>query len=472
MNVKPREVFRGRESGLDRKVLAYADRSISPLLGLIRRVALVTYDAKSPTIFTVLPELADIHRRAGITAKPEYHVGGFGFSLEEAMMRALGESAERVAHVTFHVRNPHLLVKRSRKELQADKISYLPLADLGRFSQEQREHPAFPFDEFDESAPICWLPAIELTRDAEILVPAQVMLTGFTTADEPRAAPAMTTGTATHVTMGRSLLNALLELLEIDAAMGHWYSGSAAPRIDATRSSTPRLARFLEMAEPWLGRTGSRFEFYWLRSASDLPVYVVACTYRSDSYPALAVGLGAATDLESAMYTALRESIPITAIALLRGLALVNENTRSGETRRLAADLAEAIGNVSTDAITDLETAVAYYAAPGQSEEVFNTRFDSAALVSGQEIQREVITLGNKDDIDSVFVALASEAGRRHRLLAMDLTTEESVGLGFRVTRIYSPDLLPLFLPSFPEIDHPRFRAYGGFRSTAPHPYP
>jgi hypothetical protein len=67
---------------------------------------------------------------------------------------------------------------------------------------------------------------------------------------------------------------------------------------------------------------------------------------------------------------------------------------------------------------------------------------------------------------------MLGEVVRRYRVFAMDLTMEDTARLGMRVARLYSPDLMCLCLPSLPEAAHPRFRAYGGFRSVEPHPYP
>lgn len=67
---------------------------------------------------------------------------------------------------------------------------------------------------------------------------------------------------------------------------------------------------------------------------------------------------------------------------------------------------------------------------------------------------------------------LLSLTVERYRIFALDLSAQDTLSLGFRVVRLFSPDLLPLYAPSFPEGDHPRFAAYGGFRNAAPHPYP
>jgi hypothetical protein len=59
-----------------------------------------------------------------------------------------------------------------------------------------------------------------------------------------------------------------------------------------------------------------------------------------------------------------------------------------------------------------------------------------------------------------------------NELIGLDLTTGDVRDLGFRVVRLWSPDLLSLPLPSAPPLLHPRFNSYGGATDGAPHPYP
>jgi thiazole/oxazole-forming peptide maturase SagD family component len=364
-----------------------------------------------------------------------------------------------------------LISSRSQKDLEVEGKRYLSISEIGQFTEEQRRQPAFPFHTLSETTLISWMPAIDLRDNGDTLLPAQAVITGLMTSGEPPAVPAMTTGTAAHVAYGHALLNALLELLQLDAAMGHWYNLSTAPRIEISPRSTPRFARFCETYSAWLNRANSRFEFYWLRRPPDeLPVYVVACaSRRASGFPALTLGLGIATDLEMALYSALRETMPIASIAMMRALVLLYESSREGPSRRLASDLHEAYEKINASEITDLETAVGYYALPEYAEMLFPARFDPQQVVTGPEIYKLVPPLGESE---TMVTMLLSEAIKHYRLFALDLSTEDSVGLGFRVARLYSPDLLPLCFPSFPEGAHPRYKAYGGFRSTAPHPYP
>lgn len=475
MSIPVKEVARRSSSGLDPRVQSYMDRLVSPLFGPIRRLSTASYDAASPSLFTILPELTDIHRRVGLSSAPQYHLGGFGFLLEEAIMRALGESIERASHITFHTSFPHLIQRHTQRDLINAQIPHLSIHELGRFKPEQRKHPRFIFRELSEEVKLTWIPAIDLRTEEETLLPLQAVTTGFPAPDEPRATLAVTTGTAAHTSYSQALHNALLELLQLDATMGHWYSNSSAPLIDTSPASTPHFAQFLKMYAPWLDRDGVKTEFYWLRRPDDgIPIYVVACVCRRpEGFPAITTGLGVATDLEQAMYSALYETIPIIYGTMLAALTQLYEYTAPGEHQvsRSANSLYEAYQQVDLTGVIDLDTTMGYYGLPKNVGTIIPSRFDPRQVITGPEIRRHVPQLRTSGG-QTVTGHLLSLAVERYRLFALDLSAQDTLSLGFRVVRLFSPDLLPLYAPSFPEADHPRFEAYGGFHSAAPHPYP
>jgi hypothetical protein len=273
-------------------------------------------------------------------------------------------------------------------------------------------------------------------------------------------------------------LGAILELLQLDATMGHWYSGSTAPGIEVSPTSTPRFARFFALYSPWLDRANANIEFFWLQRPNDgIPVHIVACTCRQASgFPALTVGLGASIDLEQAMYSALYETIPISYAAMASGLEHLYEYAAPGKQHpeRLAKNLNEAYASLDSGNILDLDSGVGYYALPANTEKIIPSRFDSRQKVGGPEIRRQVqaVDKGDFATPDALATFLVSRALQHYRLFALDFSASDSIALGFRIVRLFSPDLLALSAPSFPEGAHPRYQAYGGFHTSAPHPYP
>jgi thiazole/oxazole-forming peptide maturase SagD family component len=472
-----RQASRRSSAGIDPAVLRNIDRMVSPLLGPVRRMTTLRYDPSSPAVYTVLPELTDIHRRTGMASSPEYHLGGYGFLLDEALRRALGEAVERSAQVTFHTSYPELVRRHSRSELLARGVAHVPVEAFARFSEEQWRASGFPLSRVGEAAPINWVPMVDLREPGrEVLVPLQAMVTGYTCVDEPRGAIAVSTGTAAHLTYERAMLSGLLEMLQIDATMGHWYGAHTAPRIDVSPASTPRFARFLKSHRTRLDRFGGAIEFYWLQRPDDgVPIYVVACAVRRPGdYPALALGLGVAVDLEAALYSALIEAIPVSFVALMNGLQQLYSmpTPDEGQPKRRARDLRSAYSALDLARLRDFDAAVGYYALPEHAEALFPSRFDPDHVVGAPEIRCAMASLDPGMDPGEVAREVIAQARRRYELYALDFTAVDAKALGYRVVRVYSPDLLLLSLPSYPEKDHQRYAAYGGVRSTAPHPYP
>src|SRR5206468_3261869 len=64
--------------------------------------------------------------------------------------------------------------------------------------------------------------------DKDIWVPAQMLFVGYrinSERNEVAFTPGFSTGTAAHSSVEKALQNALLEAIEIDALMLHWYTG-------------------------------------------------------------------------------------------------------------------------------------------------------------------------------------------------------------------------------------------------------
>lgn len=386
-------------------------------------------------------------------------------------MKALGESFERATHFLFHVNNPELISRHTVTELRESGTPHLPIGEVGRFTPKQLANPRFPGQPVDDDTPLSWLPMFDLTNGGTALLPAQTVLAGFPARDEPRASIGITTGSAAHQDYPRALLGAVLEMIQVDATMGHWYSHSAAPRIEVSASSAPRMHRFLLANEAWLARADTTIEFFLMRQPERWPVYVTACVIRRDRFPALGIGHGVAIDLDRSMYRALYEAVPISLVALMQTMRQLAGEPDS-DAPPAAGTIRDLYRRLDINQVTDLEAAVAYYALPEHADEALTGRFDEHTVVTADDIHAEVPpAIAGRPAMDAAG-QLLDLVRARHRLYAMDLTTPDVAARGLYVARVFSPDLVSLCLPSFPEELHARFDAYGGFHSAQPHPYP
>ncbi|MFF5207634.1 YcaO-like family protein [Streptosporangium sp. NPDC000396] len=426
-------------------------RMHSPLCGLMPSMGFLQRQRGAPRLMVAGGELTGVHVLRGLPAPKigAYHIGGYGLRPFESHIRTLGEVVERYGGYLAPVSGRFPIRYAAAEELHAagEPCDAGPAAP---YTAEQYDRPGFPFRPRRDGDVLGWIRATRLGDGRDCWVPAQLLLVGYVVQDtrgEPWLAPAVSTGTAAHTDPDRAALNALEEMVQIDAALSHWYGGSRSIRI-AAGSRTAALQRVVQNA---FDPRGDRPEFHLLPNA-DLPGFTVACLIRSPDgrLPAVAVGLGVDGVLERAMYRALLEA------AGVRGLATWSALQQRFEQWPAAAD-----------DIFDLESNVSYAATP-EGARVVDARFadcdDAAADDLPPDDERQAGVRARE------LVRAFHATGKR--LYAADLTTVDVADLGFVVARFWCPDLVTLPLPSAPAAAHERFTAYGGFRRHDPHPYP
>jgi thiazole/oxazole-forming peptide maturase SagD family component len=429
-------------------------RMVSPLCGLDQRVSFMTRGRFDPPFMTAGAQLTGVHV---LQKRPEpkftaYHIGGGGIFLDEPLIRTFGETIERYSQLLSEVAFGHCFVVASYEAIAARGEPVLAPEKLRIFTDAQYEAPQMPFQRFDPNRPMAWTRGQSLTQGSTVWVPSQLLFVGYrpkTEDGEPWLTAAMTTGTASHTAPERAMRNALLELIQVDAAMGHWYTDARAPEIVPDQRASP-LVRLLEKHFP---HPAVAPKFYWLPSP-DLPGLCIACVVRSGSVlPAIAVGLGSDLSLISAMYKALLEAVSV------RQLAKINLLYQSPTGR-------DGWGAPEPGPITDFDSNVAWYARH-ENHEVIDAKFNAESRMQASDLPAD-----SREDLQEQNTMLVDAFRRTDKqLVFMDLTTDDVRELGFRTFRLWSPDVLGLSLPSFPTGAHRRFQSYGGVTYERPHPY-
>jgi len=433
-------------------------RMLSPLVGLNTQIGHTLRTRSAPRFMMLGAEMTGIHVLQGQPRPPRghYHIGGAGIHLDEALIRSLGETVERYTQFASGIQWKSRLVWASLDDLRragAPTISYRMLAV---YSDRQYALKGFPFRPFAPDAPLMWVGAVSLVTRTPIWVPAQLAFVGYnlrTDRHEARIGLAVTTGGAAHVTETMAMRNGLLELIQIDSAMTHWYGGRPAVHI-ALDARTRGLQRIVERR--FSHAHARHIQFYWLRD-SQFPVFSVACVIRdpNGAIPCAVVGLGADLRLEEALYKALLEAMGIVQLAKV---TLMNLAVTRGR---------EALAEIDPDAIFDLDTNVGYYALPGHAETI-GVKFDERVTQRASDLPGD----GTADAAEAVSVLVDRFRQLDLELIGLDLTTADARALGFRAYRAWSPNLVTLCMPGAPPAAHPRFESFGGFRYVGPHPYP
>jgi thiazole/oxazole-forming peptide maturase SagD family component len=427
---------------------------LSPLTGVLRDVSFVAPSSTSPRFFVAGGDLSSPATAIGKFGEMSYahHVGGAGIFLDEALVRTFGEAVERYVQVT--PRGSKSAPSLYKYEQAKEYCKALPLTDLRWFTRQQCERPNFPFSYVEGDESVAWVSGHDLRANQEILLPAQAVIVGYEPqieSGEKRLTCAVTTGTAVHIDQERSDLNALLELIQIDATLKQWYTlrdGSAEVKLD---SRTTVINRILDAYWP-------QDSMPWPRFFSNCSVIdgifciecVIADEYRS---PAIAVGLGCGLRLIDGMYRALREAVAVHTLARI--------NRWKYERAR-----ARGVPTIDPNSIFNLDDNVTLYTFHSEAEKVLK-RYSATKRVAATELPEDLIlfnSIAAKEIIKRIL-----DAGMR--LYSISLTSSEAKAVGLSVSRFWSPDLIPLCLPSAPYLAHPRLRN-DLIQEYLPHPFP
>jgi ribosomal protein S12 methylthiotransferase accessory factor len=432
-------------------------RMLSPLCGFDQRISFMLRSRLEPRLLAAGAELAGVHvlRKEPKPKAGAYHIGGSGVVLEEAVIRTLGETIERYSQMVSEISNDHTIIWASYEQLVDRGERVIATDKLRFFSEKQYSRPEFLFRPFSRDTPMGWIKVPSLIDDSENWIPAQLLLVGYVVRaaeGERWLLPAVTTGSAAHTKHDHALRNALLELIQIDSAMGHWYSATTAPEIIAdkrTRTLDRLIARQFDCRRPMP-------TFYWLPNP-DLPGMTVACVLREPpgNMPAAVVGLGCELKLVEAMYKALVEAV---GVAQLGKIVLLE---------RMTGASAESASQIDPGKIFDLDTNVAFYSGP-DNRFYLDAKFGDGNSVRASELPDDF----TRDTRQEIRLLVDGFRDTNKELAFVDLTTVDIRQLGFTALRVWSPDTISLSLPSAPPARHPRFAAFGGFQVDRPHPYP
>jgi len=446
----------GLQSSLEIGTRKILQGTLSPLCGINQEIGFFSRSSDDPKLVTVGVELSGVHEllHRPDPGKGGYHIGGMGVFRNEALIKALGESCERYSQLVscFSTEGNYPTRFCSYSELIKKNETPIPKEFLDFFSQEQLHRPGFIFDSFDTEKPLHWLQTASIPDQKKYWIPSQLLFVGYNVKKkhgEPWIYSAVTTGTAVHINYPLAIRNALLELIQIDAAMGHWYGSSQAFEIEFDERNV-LLQRLLKKYSP---PNGTQPKFYWLPNA-DLLGLVVACVlHHPNKLPKVVVGLGSETDLAGAMYKAYLEAAGIVDLARV---CLFRDKYHFSPKN-----------SVDEQNMFDLDSNISFYA-KGLGYKRIEQKFFSANKVKASDLPPDIVG----DPTSQVKQLILPFAETHKKLFFVDLTSCELRELKLISARIWSPDLISLCLPSAVPCNHSRFKKYGGVSHAEPHPYP
>ncbi|MFC3909015.1 YcaO-like family protein [Legionella dresdenensis] len=430
------------------------ERMLNPICGLVQEIGFIKRSKFGPRIMTAGADITGVHTLLNREdpGRGAYHTGGTGVYLNEPIIKSLGETIERYSQLVaeLNIKNEQLFASYDHMIGHYDNV--LSSAYLDLYSNEQLAKTSFPYNKFDKTLPLTWVKTTILNAGQPMWIPAQFLFVGYHVkkhSNEPWYSTAVTTGTAAHTDQASVLLNSILEIIQVDSAMGHWYSDYEAPEIILDSRTAPMQA----LLHKYDNLKQNTVRFFWLRSP-DLLGHSIACVLEKpeNSIPRVSVGLGASTSLNDALYKAYLEAVGVSNL---------------GNILILKDKIYNNLSDIDPRTIYDIDSNVAMYG-KGYFSEIMFKKFNCRNAVTASEISEDI--KGTKKE--QLIKLLDSFYSSGKSLAFVDLTNLEAQQLGFFVSRLWCKDTLSLCFPSAPPMLHPRFNAYGGFSHSFPHPYP
>lgn len=419
-----------------------------------------THFAGEPDIKSIIGMMPLYHRE--ILNNPDlniqYHISGYGSFYEEAMIKYIGESIERYASIVGPRLAEDRVVFGSYNEMKK-KGKVMPIKYLDVFSKEQLDWFASINDKFsntnvNEDSVLGWIKCSSLLNsDEEIYVPAQMMFIGYLpncSLGEKFYLPAFTTGTASHKSVKKALLNAIIEYIQIDSFVIKWYTQRKCPVVKIDNEVINDL---LEKANLGKNSCYDIIPIYMSLEDFSLPIFGVLAKSKIIRMPYMFFGVQGDFDKENAVLRGIMESTSISPLGYFQHI--INPDI--------------SFEQIENSGFGDLDSNVLYYCRPEKAEE----KWSVFRKIMGKEINfSDIKNLGDLS-IDERLDTLINDLKKvSEYAVYLDITPPEVANKGWSVIRALIPELMQMCLPGFPYINHPRMKKYGGVVNEYPHPLP
>ncbi|GAA0732297.1 YcaO-like family protein [Clostridium oceanicum] len=389
----------------------------------------------------------------------QYHIIGYGSYYEEALIKYTGESIERYSTVVTPKMVEDKIVYATYREIS--KLGKtMPLKFMDVFTKEQLEENSKYNKEFSdkkvtEDDVIGWIKCPSLFNPKEdIYVPAKMMFVGYT-ANEKKGEKAyihsFSTGTASHKSLKKALLNALVEYVQIDAMMINWYTNRKAPKVII---DDPRVKNILQSVGLGEDSVYEIIPLYISLKDLPLPIFSIFLRRKDKKMPYLLYGVQGDFDVYNGVLRGIMEGASISYSSYFN--AVYNTDAIKKAVKEDVKFL-------------DLDSNVMFYAANNKIEkkdDLVNSFIDGEINLS------EVPTIENLS-VDSQIENLIKYLKKvSEYAVYLDITPPESREKGWYVMRVLIPEILEMCIPDFPFKNHPRIVKHGGVTNGYPHPMP
>lgn len=420
-----------------------------PKLGLAKALYSLSRDPDDFDLYNVSPIPTSFGRLLGYEQELNPRAGGAGVRLADAVNAAMGELLERYA--AFAYDGTDRIVSSYRELLERGHRS-VRFETLTHFSREQCRSKGFAYREFTEATRIGWVKGTNLLDGSPTYVPGQLVSLGYIhCSDEiPPCFYSTSSGCALATSVEEALLKGILESIERDAIMIHWYARRPPLMLDLDPADL--LAR-----SGWLQKQGLEIRFHDLAVDGNVPVVGVTVVERTGRSCFFILSAASALDIRVAARKALIEAGQGRPFVKLI-VATTEASTQGAEFK-------------------DFDSNLRFYAEPS------NARYVEWFL---QNTNFSVRKFPDPPDVKNVRECLTDLLDRCAAMgitpVAFDLSTPEILDAGLFACRVFVPELVPLCVPSAPFLGHPRLVRFIDCQKSentgteipdwVPHPFP
>ncbi len=395
-------------------------------VGIIREVREQRKDCAVPKLVYMSAITCNLN-----TLNPHQHLGvfvGSGTSTdrEVALAKAIGEAIERYCGAMYSIDDFPLSC------FESAQFQCVHPQDFALFAPQQYAQNGFHYKPFNQKTRLRWTPALDLDTQEPCYVPAAMVFLPYDqrfTGETP-ITPQISSGVACHSNPWIAACSAICEVVERDAIAITWQASLARPQI-LPDSLSPKNQELLSR----LRKPGTMVILLHLSMDHGIPVIFSVMTSEAREAPALVVAAAAHLDPEQAAQKSLEELAQISALS----------QTLKCETRKFVP------GRRWKNVVDPHSHAALYF--DHANLHLAKFLWSSPARIALSDINH----LSAKDPADDLPFLVERINSIGHRVLLVDITSEDVRSLGLWVFRALIPGFQPLLMGY-------RYRALGGTR--------
>lgn len=385
---------------------------VDPITGVIPALLPDPPDAATgfPFVLTAVPP--QVVDEQGVRRR--FEAGwGKGDTPVGAVLSAVGEAIERYSP---SLPDPRRIVWATSADLDGERFD---LTAFPLYTSEQYSRPGFPYPPPDPTVAHPWVRGQMLGTGTSVWIPAVLAYLSLTIGPENDVCQGTSNGLAAGLDTDDATRRALFELVERDALMTAWLTGTPGRRLvadDSNRShdSDPVVAKVTQT----LHGLGATVQAYVLPT-SVIGTTVLALAFGDGiAWPGVTIGVAAAADAHAAHRAALLE--------LGQTGPYLRHLHRIGSCPvREPADVVEVIDHAR------------YWFDPARTADLVQRLCDDQDTV-------ELSSLPTVSATDRLAWCAEALRERRIRVALVDVTSPDVATGPFRVVRAVSPDLQPI----------------------------